>query len=143
MEQFGVVVHKNKRDRAQVQFRRHSACNKCGQCSGPEERVGEVVDPIGVEKGEWVLVRLEGRTLVGAAFTVYILPLLGLLLGYFLVYRITGEEGWAVAGGLGALAVSFVLLRFWDTRLGQKGGVLPHILRRARPQEIEEHTTGE
>jgi len=104
---------------AQVEMERTSTCARCGIClqvSG-NKPILYVKDSLGVSPGDEVLISLESGELLRAAFLVYILPLFGLVLGYFLGRILFGREGIGILfAGIGFFAVLLFLYRY-DKRL--------------------------
>lgn len=137
MERVGLVVGEEENDLARVQFRRHSLCEKCGQCRGQDEVTQEVKNPIGAEEGDWVLVKVEDRSLVGASLTLYLLPLLALVLGYYVGFSLGGSETWGIGGGFFFMGLFYLMLRLRDKTL-EKEEFIPIIKRFALDKEIEE-----
>jgi len=86
VEQFGEVIAV-KEGAALVRVRRHSACRDCGRCGmgtaggEPVDPEIEVRNPIGAVVGEVVKISMDTRQLLAASFLMYLLPVLGLILG--------------------------------------------------------------
>lgn len=87
----GVVIDTSG-EIAKVRTSIHSDCESCGMCPGNNAMILDVIDEIGAEKGQRVLIKNKETNMLLAAFTVYILPLLavglGILLGYYLASRL-------------------------------------------------------
>ncbi|NLX90121.1 MAG: SoxR reducing system RseC family protein [Firmicutes bacterium] len=129
MDHFGKVVELAEDDKALVRVRKNSICGNCGRCGGlfgdPEKRqemLVEVNNPIGAKAGQ--MVRLEARAgeMLLAAFLLYFVPLVGLLLG------IIAGRSWALNSlpsvnpdlfGLG-LGLVLMVLVFLFLRLSEK-----------------------
>jgi len=91
LEQTVAIVAK-QRDHVWVEAQQESACKACsassgcatstlGKLSSQKRRPLRVYDRIGVEVGERIVLGTDASNLVGAAFLVYLLPLLTMLLG--------------------------------------------------------------
>lgn len=93
MERFieGVVI-KTSDKIAKVRASIHSDCEQCGLCAGNNAVIFDVVDKIGVERGQRVLIESKETNKILAAFLVYIFPLLtigcGIFLGNYLSSRL-------------------------------------------------------
>lgn len=76
-------------DRAVVSLRRESACSgdchKCSGCGAVSQSIQVTADNlIGARPGERVWIESSSATVLLGACTVYVLPLVGFLAGYFL-----------------------------------------------------------
>jgi|AntRauTorckE6833_2_1112554.scaffolds.fasta_scaffold00899_11 sigma-E factor negative regulatory protein RseC len=130
MEEVGKII-KNKGKRARVMITRHSACSKCDkQCPMSDQDSHEkdqviidVDNDIGAIKGERVKLEMKERNLVFVALIVYVMPIINMIIGYFLgdwyatkSNIITGE----IAGILGSflfLTLSFIVIKLVDVNL--------------------------
>ncbi len=138
----GVVVATEAGD-AWVQTRRKTACGGCNEQSGCgvgaidrwlglRATVVRVANPDGATVGEEVRIGLDERALVIASGVVYLLPLLGLLLGGVLTqWWIAPMSEWPLAAGA---ALGFVAAlagaRRLSKRLAEDLRYKPVILRR-------------
>lgn len=86
----GVVIETND-GTAKVRCSIHSDCESCGICPGNNAMIIDVVDEVGTETGQRVMVESKQTNMLLAAFTVFIFPLLavgaGIYLGYYLSPR--------------------------------------------------------
>lgn len=137
IEQIGVVVSEENENLAKVWFRRHSICEACGQCRGPNERIAKIRNPIGAREGDWVLVTMGDNSVLRAAAAVYVLPIIFLILGYLLFFHIWRLESVGIAGGIISMGTVFGAIRFWDMKLANKEKYRPTIVRLAYEEEIE------
>jgi sigma-E factor negative regulatory protein RseC len=87
----GVVIE-SAGDTAKVRCSIHSDCENCGVCPGSNAMIIDVINEIGVEAGQQVLVENRESNMLLAAFLIYILPLLaigcGIGLGYYISSRL-------------------------------------------------------
>ncbi len=137
IEQIGIVVSEEDENLAKVWFRRHSICEACGQCRGPNERIAKISNPIGAREGDWVLVTMGDKSVLRAAAAIYVLPIIFLILGYHFSFRIWQVEWVGIVGGIISMAIVFLAIRFWDKRLADKEKFRPTIVRLAYEEEIE------
>jgi sigma-E factor negative regulatory protein RseC len=120
-------------DRALVKVRQHHACGRCGACGrlfgDPEQRdifMVEVNNPVGAKRGELVRLEAGDREMLLAAFLLYLVPLMGLLVGLFAGRTLAIEAGltgspdlWGLGLGLVLMALVFIFLRAQDRRLAK------------------------
>lgn len=121
-EHIGIVVKKESNRYAQVVTDRKGACggcqstpHGCRSCLASVKMESRVANPLGAEPGDLVKVYLSSTNLFTGAAILYLLPILGLLLGAFMgvwvstAYGLTelfGSIGGAAAGlGIGYVAV--------------------------------------
>lgn len=87
----GVVIETNG-EMAKVRCSIHSDCEHCGVCPGSNAMIIDVLDQVGVEKGQRVEVDSNQSNMLLAAFVIFMLPMLavgsGILLGYYLSIRL-------------------------------------------------------
>ena len=110
----------------QISVPRKSACgHDCEECAGCGMTGAAIQarasDPIGVETGDKVVVQSETKKLLGVAALVYLLPVIGFLLGYFL------SAGLAEGTRYIAAAVSFMPSVFYD-RYAKRHEVLTYTI---------------
>ena len=95
--------------RAEVAVKRQSACgHDCEECAGCG-MTGAAIharakDPVGVRPGQKVVVESATRKILGVVALVYLLPVVGFLLGYFLSEGRAEGVRYAIAIGAAALA---------------------------------------
>lgn len=103
-----------------VRVIRKSACGEnCASCKGgcvPTERTVCVKNTMDCQSGDKVILEMSSHKVIGAAFLVYIIPLIALFLGYFLGEYIFKNEGSAVITGVIAMAVSLALIKIFDKK---------------------------
>jgi sigma-E factor negative regulatory protein RseC len=126
MKSVGRVVN-SKDDIAEIAVGRHADCKRCGACLASldaKQRTLLAANEQGAVIGDLVEIEIPPAHTVGAAFLVFIAPLLAALAGAYLGHRVARALGWpvtAVAAGLGILAfmLLFVLLRSVERRVSQ------------------------
>lgn len=133
MEEIGEVV-KLKNNMAVVRLRRSAACERCGACRlvAADFMEADARNSIKAKKGDRVLIELEPRTLLTASFIVYIVPLIFLILGYFVgawlasfIARANLAEIFAVILGFAFFAFSYLIIREIDRRLASSEQFYP------------------
>lgn len=117
------IVKELRGKTADVAITRSSACGdscaSCGLCPGQTARVFAVND-LGAKAGDTVIIDMTDRKILGAAFLVYIVPIIMLIAGYFISYAIFGSEGLSILTGFIFLAVTFIVLMRIDRGLKRK-----------------------
>ena len=121
-EHIGIVIKTEPNNFAQVLTDRKGACggcqstpHGCRSCLASVKMESRVANPLGAEPGDLVKVFLSSSNLYTGAAILYLLPILGLLLGAFIgiwastalgLSKSFGSIGGAAAGlGLGYVAV--------------------------------------
>ncbi|MGC9457631.1 MAG: SoxR reducing system RseC family protein [Halothiobacillaceae bacterium] len=125
---------------AWVETQRKHACggcqarNGCGvgllhQALGIKARPVRVIDPLGVRPGEEVVIALRDTALVSGAARVYLLPLIGMLVGAVTGHALQGELG-AILLGIAGLMGGFALVSRLGNRVADNPDYQPVIVRR-------------
>lgn len=138
VEEQGVVIHAAGGG-AEVRAEGGAHCAGCaaaGHCQGGAgEKVIEAANPLGAKKGDRVVIAVPAGDLLKASFQVYIVPVIGILLGagaaQLSAQALWGPETAGAAAGIGGLAgaaVSILLLRGLRRRR-PGGGLRPTIVR--------------
>ena len=101
----------------EISVPRKSACgHDCEECAGCG-MTGAAIharakDPVGVRPGQKVVVESATRKILGVVALVYLLPVVGFLLGYFLSEGLAEGVRYAIA--IGAAALMFVPIVAYD-----------------------------
>lgn len=126
MEEIGRIVdYGEEAGVVRVEIDAKGACHQCSSrslCSpfGDNRRmVTEAISTKGARPGDVVRLEMEPKSTLGAAFLLYILPVIALVLGYALGVSFIGQEKYGIATSIGALAFSFVLLRLLNPMLAK------------------------
>ncbi len=109
-----------------VAVTRKSACaHDCDRCAGCGTVSGAVSvkarDPLGVRPGQKVMVESRTGQVLGIAALVYLLPLLGFLLGYFLSGGLAESVRYVLAAV--AAALCFLPAILYDRRAVRRGSL--------------------
>jgi sigma-E factor negative regulatory protein RseC len=133
MEETGTVVE-IRGQVALVSTVAKGACHSCsarGVChlGGDNTMVVEAWNRRGARVGDTVLIRLSSRSVLGAAFLLYLVPLLVFLGGFILGQVLTQNQLWAVVWGFFLMAAVYVGIRFLDRWL--------HRMKKLRPEIME------
>src|SRR5690554_212440 len=140
MIEIGRVIDINN-GKATIKIERHSLCSKCtNNCqlagSNHERKELEVKldNVVAARKGQLVKLEIEEKSLVLSSIIVYIIPLIGLILGYFAGTGIAPDtvseyrEYFGIAGSLVLLLISFLCVRYLDRVIGRKGKFQPRLV---------------
>ena len=117
---------------AEISVPRKTACgHDCEECAGCG-MTGAAIharakDPVGVRPGQKVVVESATRKILGVVALVYLLPVVGFLLGYFLSEGLA--EGWRYAIAIGAAALSFLASVAYDRKARREESLTYTILR--------------
>jgi YHS domain-containing protein/positive regulator of sigma E activity len=125
---------------AKVEFVPKEACEHCGSkgfCHpAPASMVAEVTDGLGVKVGDDVTIETGEGASVQAAAMVFLLPIVGLIIGYLLGRAVWGRQGAGLLCGLGMMAVVIGLVAYLDRRVLKAGRFMPGVVSVAR-REVE------
>ena len=123
---------------AKIEVIRSSACGeKCGSCKGGCTKTATYVDVVntaGAQPSQFVMLQVDTKTVMGAAFLAYILPLIMLILGITagtLIYSKLGtnlpSELFALIIGLIFMTLSYGIVRYFDLQYKSQGKIKYHI----------------
>lgn len=110
------VVKELKGQFAVVQMQKHAACAGCNACkkgSSDNDIFIEAENPINASVGDKVEVDLEAPNLLTAAIIVYMIPLLALLIGVFIGYKM-GSDMMSAILGVVFMAATFGMIKLKD-----------------------------
>lgn len=117
------IVRKADASCAVVEITRSSACGEscasCRLCPGGSTEV-EAYNEINASVGDAVIISLSDRKVLGAAFLVYIVPLLLLIAGYFLGSFLFKTEAGGIGTGFLLTALSFAAIIYADKKIKRR-----------------------
>ena len=117
------IVKKIKDNMAEVEIQRSSACGEscasCGLCPG-QTAVVTASNDIHATVGDRVTIDMADKKVLGAAFLVYIVPLIALIAGYFIGYAAFKSELPSVGIGFLLMAVTFGIIILCDKKLKKR-----------------------
>jgi len=116
-DRIGIVIKKESDQYAQVVTDRKGACggcqstpHGCRSCLSSAKMESHVANPVGAEPGDLVKIHLSTEDLYLGAAILYLIPIIGLLLGAFAGVWMSAVSGLAVtAGTIGGAAVGLVI----------------------------------
>jgi len=127
MENFGKVIE-IQGELARVQIAKSSQCAGCTSCDifdtrGPREL--QARNEIQAKPGDFVKIEVAPSQVIGNSLFIFIFPIIAMMLGYWLgsksatFFKIT-EEMAGIAGSLGFLGISFLIIFLYDRFYGRK-----------------------
>ena len=137
MREPGSVLQTKDRGMAVVQFRVGGACSKCGACliKGDNAAQIEAINNVGAGVGDAVLVETKPKDVAMAAFTLFIVPIILMVIGYFLGSRVSEVVG--ILTALIFLSLSFLGVNSYDRAARKKGKFTSEIVRIIKPAAKE------
>jgi len=115
MRERGTVVS-IKTDTAVVQINRGEKCDGCTVCKsfGESKMRLQALNPIHAQIGDDVEVEIESRHIIRNSLLIFILPLVLMMVGYFIGISLspTQSEAIGILGAFTALALALLGLRF-------------------------------
>lgn len=105
---------------AKVKTSRHNDCENCGACPGNSALVLEARNTLDAKPGDRVLVEVQEVNMLKAAFIVYMLPLLAILIGAVIGNVLAEKMGFSVilfqaAGGFMLFVLSVLYIKLFDS----------------------------
>jgi positive regulator of sigma E activity len=82
----------------------------------------------GASMGDRVRIRISGRSTMTAVLLLYLVPLVGFLLGVFFGEKLTGHQVWAVVIGTATLMLIYGAIRLLDRHIGRSDRLRPEIV---------------
>ena len=139
MKQIGQVIKTDPDfSTARVRMQRHASCQGCTACkmgSSDKPIEMEALNSIQAQAGNWVEVEMDHQRVLKAAFLMYIIPLVFLVIGILATNFLTGmagihryRDGLTAIGGFVATATAFIILHHSEKRRKYKESMLPVIV---------------
>ena len=138
----GVVTQVGSDGTAQVKTVRSGACKSCSarhSCKPGEAKEMEVavLNPLGAKPGDRVILTFDTGNLLKATFLLYILPIIGLLVGAIIGNHLALQWQWASGSrsgfsalvGFAGLFTALLFVRKKGNQLGRRTQYRPRITR--------------
>ena len=114
----GLVIEVSNGE-AKIRVGRHSDCKNCGACPGNNSVIVCADNKIGAKPGQRVAFEVKEANVLGAAFIVFVLPLIALFIGVMLGGGIGEYIGFNIhlfqaIGGVIALVLSIIIVKIFD-----------------------------
>lgn len=123
MEAIGVVESIDG-NYVNVRIKRESACGgNCADCSASCQSGGQIVRAVnkaGADVGNKVVMRMDTKKVLAAAFMVYILPIVSLFVVYGVVFSITADEIMSTVFSIISMCLFFTFMHIADKKLKDK-----------------------
>ena len=144
-EQIGFVVKTELNDYAQVVLDRKGACGGCQPSSGgcrsclaSAKIHSRVANPVSAKVGDHVKIHLSSANLFSGAAILYLIPVLGLLIGAFTGAWASSAFGFSdsfgsIVGAMSGLAVGFAVVIILGRRPGIRQRMVPTITQIVTP----------
>ena len=123
MTQEGIVTKALSNGLAEVLVERTTACGECANrevCKYTSEVRTYAKNTIGAHEGEKVIISSKSSEIIGAAFLLYIVPMVVLLAGYLLMAWTGAGEMQCIAGAFGGFAVAVAIVTIYQRQRAKK-----------------------
>ncbi len=115
MDRVGRVVELIDQSTAKVLMQKHTDCGKCGACGlGRDMDITTLADNnVAANVGDMVEMTMETKNILSAAFIMYTIPLITLLLGIFIGSKVfaSNTEGLSLILGFAFLVITYFLIK--------------------------------
>lgn len=125
MEQLGKIVEIIDSNTVKLNMRKHTSCKNCGAChigSNPDITI-EAENTIHAKIGNVVEVSMRTQNVLSAAFIMYVIPLLILILGIAvgtMLFNFENGEIYSILLGFFFLAISYLVIRQNEYKFNKK-----------------------
>lgn len=137
MNQRGYVIERVDSITAKIKMQKHSACASCGKCASSTDKkdiIVEVDNTLGAKVGDYVEVNMDSINVIKAASIIYIIPLVALLGGTILSYKVLSYFDISfnieiISGGIGVLLtiLSYLAIKNRDFKFRESRNYIPII----------------
>ena len=134
-------VAKSYNNKAEIIITRHSACDKCEKKCGLADNSHdtdqiklEVDNPVNAKKGDLVTVEMDDSNVRLASMLVYLIPIIGIFIGYLVfnylgsLFGLAGQELFGMLGSFVFFGFSWYLLRKIDNYYKENYSFQPKIV---------------
>lgn len=135
MRELGKLV-RIEEGKAVIEMESKGGCKSCGmnnycRATGTGNRELKLgMEGQGYYPGDIVEIETPARSVVTAAFLVFILPVILSIVAYFIVNKLTGHNGYSLLGFFGCFILSEFLIAGIDRTIGRRRFFEPRIVRR-------------
>jgi sigma-E factor negative regulatory protein RseC len=115
MKEEGRVIEITDGGMAKLEVVKSNACGSCNVCSEGHsgKRLLFAENSLGAKEGDRVRIEINSTAVVKPLLFVYMIPIIGLLLGALLTGQITDSEGMVVLGGTGGFIAFSIFIYFY------------------------------
>ena len=133
-EEEGIIIEIFEDNMAKVKVGRHGECKNCGACPGDNALVIEAQNFIGAKAGQRVAFEIKETNMLMAAFVVYIVPLIAILVGVLAGEAVAVKfgysvQGFQIGGGILAFLLSVLNIKVFDKFAHNNKKMQPVIIR--------------
>jgi positive regulator of sigma E activity len=139
MIETGKVI-KIEEEKAVVLLSSSEHCNRCKICLFDEkgQRILKIHNTVGAKIEDEVEVFIPDGMISKLSFSVFILPIVTFLIGYWIVWSMSGSEMLSAVGGATAFVLTFYSLWIYEKKLNQiKKDTLPYISKILKHENFE------
>jgi len=130
------VINKIKDNKAWITVVKGEQCQGCTACSAFGEGSAELVarNETSAKVGDRVEVEIDPQKVVKHSAIVFLLPVFGLVFGYFLGINYLTKlalptEAAGILGSLGMMVLTFVAIVFYDRKIGKSNEIHAQVVR--------------
>lgn len=121
-------------EEAKIKVGRHNDCKNCGACPGNDSVIIIANNQVGAKPGQRVLFEVKEKSILKAAFIVFILPLVALFIGVMLggvagKYIGINIRMLQIMGGIMAFLLSLAVIKVFDKAASKSDKSKPVIVR--------------
>lgn len=121
-------------EEAKIKVGRHNDCKNCGACPGNDSVIIIANNQVGAKPGQRVLFEVKEKSILKAAFIVFILPLVALFIGVMLggvagKYIGINIRMLQIMGGIIAFLLSLAVIKVFDKAASKSDKSKPVIVR--------------
>lgn len=115
MEKSG-IIKEIKNDKAIVMIFKESSCAHCNKCSENEKISNELEIPLqpNMNIGDTITFEMNDKKLYKIATLIYILPLIAMIIGYFVGQLLNFSEKLDILLSFIFLILTFLIIHFYD-----------------------------
>lgn len=120
-------------DMAKIKVGRHNDCSNCGACPGSDSVIISAINKVGAKPGQRVAFQMKEVNVLRAAFVVFILPLIAILIGVLLggfIGEYTGLNIYTfrIVGGIITFLLSLIFIKSFDSATTKNQKTQPVII---------------
>ena len=135
MIETAIITSIDEQGQTFIQRLKGKECDGCKACDmfGSSSPAIKITNTIQAKSGDIVTISVPGQNMLLAASVVFLLPIFMMMLGYYvgtLLFPANSNhfESWRIASSFLFLGGSFFLVRWIDSQLKDRPGILPQTL---------------
>ena len=146
------IITQTEQGFAWIEAQRETSCGSCSARKGCgtgllAKSIGrrfismKVLNPIGAEVGDEVVVGLPENSFLKSAFLTYLLPLVLMFFGAIVASELSTNQLIIGLGGLGGIVLGWIILRHHVRRLKRDPASQPVVIRKLQPNILNNERT--